>query len=446
MKFRRNIAALLVGASAALAIVGAVAALRPSGNPAIIAIDDIPAFKAVYLVNNPEATRVYTHVIIQSGEADATGLEGSAHYVEHLTWLNTVGRMPADANRDTNAWTTSRATGYWLSGDIAKFADQMATVLKVFNPIEVDAEFAEEERSIIMREYDMKFAQNAAARANVELDRALYAGNGLARSVIGKPENIAAFNLKEAIAFHDATHRPENAVLVVIGNITPEAIRRAVAAVAKPQNVPIRNEAGEFKLAQSGRQVTTLPDPGKPPQLLWRKAIRLDEPVQYDLLVTRGILLGEILDSNLEGGLSGPLTYDAFIASRFSIGISAIDERHVELIFLGRPDSGISIDRLGAAFEQALSETGRKGISKQTYDRVKIRYDEARQKPTTMQAQADELAAYVLDRVSTRHAPLETDQVWSLHKQPDLESINALLAKLVGDGRTTIAIIGNQGS
>jgi hypothetical protein len=56
------------------------------------------------------------------------------------------------------------------------------------------------------------------------------------------------------------------------------------------------------------------------------------------------------------------------------------------------------------------------------------------------------MADYVLDRVSSLREPLSERELQRLHRELSLDTTNALLRQLAGEGRTAIAFIGPEES
>ncbi len=83
-----------------------------------------------------------------------------AHYTEHLAWLPNIGKDSRPEDRDSNAWTSDYAVGYWLSGPPEDLTDMLRRLKVVFDPIDLPRDVAETERDIVLREYDWRMADN----------------------------------------------------------------------------------------------------------------------------------------------------------------------------------------------------------------------------------------------------------------------------------------------
>jgi hypothetical protein len=370
-----------------------------------------------------------------------------AHYTEHLAWLPNIGKDSRPENRDTNAWTNDYAVGYWLSGPPESLTDMLRRLKVVFDTIDLPQEFAETERDIILREYDWRMANNPDAQAAEEMDAYLYKGNAIAASVIGTPDQIKALTYDDAKAFHAETHRPERARLVVTGDVTERQLAKAMAEAGFPDLDANREDIAPppFTLGEPENRIFRHPDPTAAPRMTWRKVVALGEPVDFDLLETQTALARDILDTNLPGGLAGPLRFDDFVTKSFGISITPIDENHIELIFSSEPDKGIGFTTMQSAFEAALTASSQ-GVPAATYDRVRERFKGFWPDWLDDEETARWMANYTLSRVSVLREPKTERQMRKIDAQIDAADINTIVAALAGPGRTAIAFIGTDPS
>lgn len=393
------------------------------------------------LIVSRSVPEVSAHLVFRNGTVSPEAM----HYTEHLAWLNAMGGERA-ADRHSNAWVTDVAVGYWLAGAPEDLPDLLETLKGVFDPIDLPRDFAEEERSILLREYEFRMADNPDAAAAEEMEAFLYQGNAIAASPTGTPEDIMALDYDAARAIHAATHVPQNARLVVIGDVTERQVRRAMREAGWPEADAADVSPPPFDLAAPETMALRYPEPDAVPRMTWRRVVALPEPVPFDLLEAQTALLGEILYSNLPGGLAGPLRFDAAIARGFDVLIWPIDEDSIEIVFSAAPDAGVTLAELQAAFETTLSEVARSGIPEATHSRVLERFDGYWPDWADADETARWMADYVLGRVSSLREPLPERELKRLHRDLSLATTNALLRQLAGEGRTAVAFIGPEDS
>ena len=418
-----------------LKIIGAVVALAmvAAGLSQINGATD----QRVFVVPTDDA-RLKVNVIFPNPPATP----GLAHYTEHLAWLNAVSANARTADRHSNAWTSSHAIGYWLSGTSADLPELVGTLSRLFDPITLPDAFAAQERGIVLREYELRLAGNDDAKAAERMNAFLYDGNALGASVLGTPEQIRGFDYDAGRAFHALTHRRELATVIVTGDVTARQAHRALRDFDLPPATPMTPLP--FSVGAPANTLFQMPDSAAAPRLVSRKVIALDEPMQFDLLEAHASLLSDILESNVVGGLAGPLRFDAAIARGFNVGVWPIDEGHIEIGFWASPDRGVSLSELQDAYDDTFADIAAAGIPQGTYARILARFDGFWPDWNDPDETSEWMAGYVMNRVSTVREPLAVQEVKGLKSELSLDTINALLRQLNQEGRRAGVFIGPQ--
>src|ERR1700744_1784970 len=195
-------------------------------------------------------TPVVTQMIwYKVGSADETpGKSGLAHFLEHLMFKGT-SKHPAGEFSETvlraggneNAFTSTDYTGYFQRvpseelGKMMEFeADRMTgLILKDENVLP--------ERDVVLEEYNMRVANNPEARLTEQIMAALYLNHPYGRPVIGWHQEIEKLDRQDALAFYRRFYAPNNAILVIAGDVTMEGVRPMVEASSGkvPRQAPI---------------------------------------------------------------------------------------------------------------------------------------------------------------------------------------------------------------
>src|SRR6202021_2280832 len=182
-------------------------------------------------------TPVVTQMIwYKVGSADETpGKSGLAHFLEHLMFKGTA-KHPADEFSQTvlrtggneNAFTSTDYTGFYQRvpreqlGKMMEFeADRMTgLILKDENVLP--------ERDVVLEEYNMRVANNPDARLTEQIMAALYLNHPYGRPVIGWRPEIEKLDREDALAFYRRFYAPNNATLVIAGDVDAKDIRPMV--------------------------------------------------------------------------------------------------------------------------------------------------------------------------------------------------------------------------
>lgn len=399
--------------------------------------------RSIQLVSSPKEGTLRAYYVVPTHEDQNLPL---MHYTEHLVWQNTFQDTQRKIDRHSNAWTNHYTVGYWLSGPKEELPELLATLSRVFDSIEVPRNYADEERDIVLREYDYRLTGNLDAQAEIKIDAFLYEGNAISASVIGTPEEISTFDYEEAKQLHAATHRLENAVLIVVGDVSKRQVQRAVRKLGLSEQIGSERDTSspQFDLAQSGQKTLRFEDANAAPRMIWRRVVTLDEPMQFDLLEAHTALLSDILSTSLPGGLAEPLRYDAAIARGFDIHVWPLDEDNIEISIAAEPDQDVSLQELRRKFEDTLASIAVSGIPVGSYTRVLKRFESYWPRWNDENETAEWMADYVLDRISHRREPLSERELKKLHDQISHEQLNLLLLALTGSARTATAFIDSQ--
>src|SRR5438309_7636562 len=225
------------------------------------------------LVIPDHRTPVVTQMVwYKVGSADETpGKSGLAHFLEHLMFKGTQ-KHPADEFSQTvlriggneNAFTSFDYTGYFQRvpreqlGRMMEFeADRMTgLILKDENVLP--------ERDVVLEEYNMRVANNPEARLTEQIMAALYLNHPYGRPVIGWHQEIERLNREDALAFYKRFYAPNNAILVIAGDVEAADIRplveRNFASIPAQPTIPARRVRPQEPVPAAPRTVT-LSDP-----------------------------------------------------------------------------------------------------------------------------------------------------------------------------------------
>jgi zinc protease len=179
------------------------------------------------------------------GKDDPPGRSGFAHLFEHLMFKGTarsapemIDRLTEDVGGYNNAFTSEDITNYYevvpsnhLERLLWAEADRLAA-------LEVNAGNFATEREVVIGEYDQRILAEPYGMLDELVNREAYVLHPYKRGVIGDPAQLNAAALEDVVAFHATFYRPDNAVLVVAGDLevdrTMEWIERYFGSIPTP--------------------------------------------------------------------------------------------------------------------------------------------------------------------------------------------------------------------
>jgi zinc protease len=168
---------------------------------------------------------------------DPAGHSGLAHFFEHMMFRGTkaepgdaFSRLIARNGGEDNAFTTQDYTAFYEQ--IAKPSLPLAMSLEADRMAHLDLSDAgvKTERDVVLEERRMRVDNVPASLAQEQVDAALYLSHPYGRPVIGWPQEVGRLDRASAQAFYDRHYAPNNAILIVAGDVTPDEVKAGTAA------------------------------------------------------------------------------------------------------------------------------------------------------------------------------------------------------------------------
>ena len=170
------------------------------------------------------------------GMDDPPGHSGLAHFFEHMMFRGTkaepgdsFSRLIARNGGEDNAFTTEDYTAFYeqIARDRLKLvmeleADRMAH-------LDLSDTSVKTERDVVLEERRMRIDNVPSSLATEQVDAALYLSHPYGRPVIGWPDEVHRLGRAEAQAFYDRHYAPNNAILIEVGDVTPDEVKAAAA-------------------------------------------------------------------------------------------------------------------------------------------------------------------------------------------------------------------------
>ena len=225
----------IVQAVAALGLLFAPATFNGAAAQTATAPATFTLSNGLHVVVIPDRrTPVVTQMIwYKVGSADETpGKSGLAHFLEHLMFKGTeknpkgaFSEIVASVGGQENAFTSYDYTAYYqrvakehLGRMMALEADRM-TGLILEGP-EIDSE-----RDVVIEERKMRTDSDPAAQLQESLLATLYVHHPYGTPIIGWGHEIEDLGRDDALAYYRRFYRPENAILIVAGDVEADEVR-----------------------------------------------------------------------------------------------------------------------------------------------------------------------------------------------------------------------------
>ena len=336
----------------------------------------------VVVIEDHRAPVVVHMVWYRAGSADEpAGTSGIAHFLEHLMFKRTetmesgeFSRTVARNGGQDNAFTSYDYTGYFqrVAADRLGLMMQMEADRMVNLRLD-DAEIATE-REVIIEERNQRVENSPAALFREQKDAVQYLNHRYGVPIIGWRHEMVSLDRDDALAFYERFYAPNNAILVVAGDVTPDEVR----ALAQEHYGPIpANPALPERLR-----------PTEPPQTAERRITFRDARVAQPY-VSRSYLaperdsgaqdtaaaltiLAEVLGSGTTSVMAEALQFDSQVATftgAFYSGMS-LDKTTFDVVVV--PSEGVTLEEAEAAMDKVLAEFLTTGVDPEQLDRIKM--------------------------------------------------------------------------
>lgn len=363
--------------------VGQTSALAGVFNPETFTL---PNGMQVVLVKNQRAPIVTQMVYYKVGAADEVdGKTGLAHFLEHLMFKGTKtyasGEFSAQVARNggrENAFTSADYTGYFQT--IAK--DRLDLVMKMeaerMTGLVLTEKEIEPERQVVLEERSFRVDNQPGAQLAEQMDAVLFMNHPYRRPVIGWEQEIRALSIEDIRAFYKKWYAPDNAILVVAGDITMDQLRPLAEkyfGVVPPSGV-VRPPRPQEPVQHAGRTVTLKDDRVRQPS--WRRSYLAPSYTSGETARAYPLeVLAQILGGGRLGRLHSALVADQSLALRVDAGYDPQALGPATFSFSGSPRPGVPVEKLAEAVEAEIAKVVEQGVTQEELTRAQKQLDDS---------------------------------------------------------------------
>ncbi|WP_210528702.1 M16 family metallopeptidase [Rubellimicrobium arenae] len=326
---------------------------------------------------------VAVHMVwYRTGSADEPpGVSGAAHFLEHLMFKATddmaageFSRTVAENGGTDNAFTSFDYTAYYQRVAADRLALMMTMEADRMNDLQLTDEDIATERQVILEERSTRVDSNPGAIAQEQMRAALFLNSRYGTPVIGWRQEMEALDQGPVRAFYDLYYSPNNAILVVAGDVDPQD----VIAMAKDHYGVLPAEPGlpERFRAQEPPQLAqrhmTYEDPRVSQPYAARTYIAPARKAGDQKEAAALTYLAEILGgSSFTSVLAEKLTFESQVALFSGAGYdgTALDDGTFSLTVAPQP--GVTLEEAEAAMDGALAEFLQDGVDAAQLERIR---------------------------------------------------------------------------
>ena len=366
-----------------LLILALLALALPTG-PALAASDtaEHKLANGMRVIVKPDrrAPVVVVMLLYRVGSVDeVNGVTGVAHVLEHMMFKGTAAtpageysRAIAGAGGRDNAFTSSDYTGYFavlqksrLELALRLEADRMANLTLA------PEEFAKEIK-VVMEERRLRTDDRPRALVYEQLMATALTAHPYRNPIIGWMSDLENMRVEDARDFYQRWYIPNNATLVVVGDVKPDAVIAlaekyfgAIPARGLPERKP------QDEPAQLGAKRVVVKAPAELPYVLmaFRTPALRDPEREWEPYALE--MLAAVLDGSEAARLSRTLVREERIASSANASYDSVARGPGFFYLAAIPTPGRSPAEVEQALRREMAKIIEQGVSQEELDRVK---------------------------------------------------------------------------
>ena len=335
----------------------------------------------VVVIEDRRAPVVQHMMWYRAGSADEPpGVSGIAHFLEHLMFKGTRTMEPGEfssvvarnGGRD-NAFTSFDFTGYFQR--VA--ADRLGLMMEMEadRMINLDPPLEEvlSERKVIIEERNQRVENDPSALFREQMRAMLYLNHRYGAPIIGWQHEMSVLEKEDALDFYRLFYGPNNAVLIVAGDVDPDE----VLALAQKHYGPI----------PANPAIEPRDRPQEPRHMAARRLVMEDARVAQPYVMRSYLaparrsgaqeeaaaltMLAAVLGDGTNSVLAGKLQFDSDVALHATAWYSGLSLDDTSFTLVAVPSAGVSLKEVEDAMDRAVAEFLDEGVDPEHLERIK---------------------------------------------------------------------------
>ncbi|MEY4495007.1 MAG: hypothetical protein RL744_71 [Pseudomonadota bacterium] len=381
---------------------------------------------------------------------EVNGKTGVAHVLEHMMFKGTdkvksgeFSRLVAAVGGRENAFTSRDFTAYFQQVEKSKLDQVMKLEADRMSNLNFDdAEFLKEIQ-VVMEERRLRTEDNPSSLLNESLMATAYMSSPYRHPVVGWMNDLVNMKAADARDWYRSWYRPNNATVVIAGDVDPKAMLQAVEkyyGVASARELPERKP--QIEPPQKGIKRVQVKAPADSAQLAmaWKvpklQVGKLDDDEPYALE-----LLAAVLDGYDNARLNRTLVKQERVVNDVGVGYDMVS-RGPELFLISTSMAkGKTVEQAESSIRKALKEVADKGILESELKRIKVRIlSDQIYKRDSIFGQAMEIGTTEMSGFSWRDIDVMLERMQAISPT----QVQAVAKKYLVDEGLTVAVLDPQ--
>ncbi len=401
----------------------------------------------VFVKEDHRAPIVVSQVWYRVGSSyEHNGLTGVSHVLEHMMFKGTekygpgeYSRIVAENGGTENAFTGRDYTTYFQQLASDRLEVSMRLESDRMRNLILDAEEFRKERAVVQEERRLRTEDKPQSQTFEQFNAVAYRASPYRNPVIGWMSDLDALQVKDLQTWYRRWYAPNNAALVVVGDVDP----KEVYELAKKYFGPLRAEQ------------TSTPKPQVEPKQLGTIRLSVKVPAREPYLImgykTPSLTEAEVdwepyalemLAAVLDGGASARFSRDLVRGQRVAVSLDADYSAYTRLpgmlVIDGTPSPGHDVAELEQAIRRELERLKEELVSDDELERVRTQVVAGKvYEKDSVFYQAMQIGLLETIGLDWRYADEHVERL----KQVTAEQVREVARKYLVDDALTVAVL-----
>ena len=230
----------------------------------------------VIIRQDHRAPTVAHMVWYRAGSMDeVNGKTGVAHVLEHMMFKGTLNLKPGEFSKKVaavggrdNAFTGKDYTAYFQQIEKSHLPAMMALEADRMQNLQIDKEEFAKEIQVVMEERRLRTDDQSKGIVYEQLMAAAFTNNPYRNPIIGWMDDLKNMTYLDALEWYQDWYAPNNAVLVVTGDVMPNDVKALAEKYYGP--IPakkIKERKPQIEVPQIGKKRIVVKAPAENPEI-----------------------------------------------------------------------------------------------------------------------------------------------------------------------------------
>ncbi|SJM92240.1 M16 family metallopeptidase [Crenothrix polyspora] len=307
------------------------------------------------------------------------GITGASHMLEHMMFKGTdkhpageFSKIIAANGGDENAFTGQDYTAFFQTMSADKLSVSLELEADRMRYLHLLPEELKKELQVVTEERRMRTDDNPQAKMQEHFMAMAFSNSPYKNPVIGWPADIAAYTVKDLQAWYQRWYAPNNATLVVVGDVKPqEVFDLAQKYFGALKTSDIETLKPQTEVEQLGVRKITVKLPAKLPYLIMGYKVPVLKTADPEWEAYALEVLAGVLDGGSSARLTSGLVRGKQLAVSAGAGYNMTDRLPTLFELQATPNEGKTVHDLETALKAEITKLQKDLVSSDELQRIK---------------------------------------------------------------------------